>query len=273
MGWLDENGLVYLWNKIKTALSGKVDKVSGKGLSTNDYTSAEKTKLAGIATGANKYTHPAYTAKTSGLYKVTVDGTGHVSGTAAVTKADITGLGIPAQDTTYGLATEAANGLMSRVDKIAVNAACENGFIYNINTIRNNEKFYISVEGREIYNGSLEGTIKMIEIPNTTTSANGLMSASDKSKLDALPTNSALASTYAKKSDITNMYRFRGSVTDASKLPATGQTAGDVYNIEAASTYGPAGQNVAWTGSAWDNLGGIFTLTAITNAQIDSICV
>ena len=47
-------------------LSGKVDKVAGKGLSTNDYTTAEKTKLAGIAEGANKYVHPSYTAKTSG---------------------------------------------------------------------------------------------------------------------------------------------------------------------------------------------------------------
>ena len=36
----------------QTALDGKVDKVTGKGLSTNDYTTAEKTKLAGIATGA-----------------------------------------------------------------------------------------------------------------------------------------------------------------------------------------------------------------------------
>lgn len=35
-------------------LNNKVDKVSGKGLSTNDYTTAEKNKLAGIATGANK---------------------------------------------------------------------------------------------------------------------------------------------------------------------------------------------------------------------------
>lgn len=45
------------------------------------------------------YTHPTYTAKASGLYKVTVDATGHVSATAAVTKADITGLGIPGTDT------------------------------------------------------------------------------------------------------------------------------------------------------------------------------
>lgn len=43
----------------QTALNGKVDKVSGKGLSTNDYTTAEKTKLSGIATGANNYVLPA----------------------------------------------------------------------------------------------------------------------------------------------------------------------------------------------------------------------
>lgn len=35
-----------------------VSQESGKGLSTNDYTTAEKTKLAGIATGANAYTLP-----------------------------------------------------------------------------------------------------------------------------------------------------------------------------------------------------------------------
>lgn len=40
-------------------LSKKVDKVSGKGLSTNDYTNTEKNKLAGIETGANKYIHPS----------------------------------------------------------------------------------------------------------------------------------------------------------------------------------------------------------------------
>ena len=98
-------------------LSGKVDKVAGKGLSTNDYTTAEKTKLEGVAEGANKYVHPSYTAKTSGLYKVTVDATGHVSAVAAVTKDDITALGIPGQDTTYPEATTTKAGLMSAADK------------------------------------------------------------------------------------------------------------------------------------------------------------
>ena len=43
-------------SSIKNQLSNKVDKVSGKGLSTNDYTTAEKQKLAGITAQANKTT-------------------------------------------------------------------------------------------------------------------------------------------------------------------------------------------------------------------------
>ena len=41
-------------DKMNTALGGYVEKVDGKGLSTNDYTTTEKNKLAGIAAGANK---------------------------------------------------------------------------------------------------------------------------------------------------------------------------------------------------------------------------
>lgn len=50
--YLSNSGLQRVWTKIKSLLNGKVDKVSGKGLSTNDYTTAEKNKLAGIAAGA-----------------------------------------------------------------------------------------------------------------------------------------------------------------------------------------------------------------------------
>ena len=76
-------------------------------------TDDERTKLAGIASGANKYVHPSYTPKASGLYKVTVDDSGHVSAATAVTKADITALGIPAQDTntTYNTGTASVSGL------------------------------------------------------------------------------------------------------------------------------------------------------------------
>lgn len=55
------------------------------------------------------FTHPTHPSKTSGLYKVTIDGTGHVSAATAVTKADITNLGIPAQDTKYTHLTTSGN--------------------------------------------------------------------------------------------------------------------------------------------------------------------
>ncbi|MEG1433783.1 hypothetical protein [Eubacterium sp.] len=98
-------------------IAGKVDKVTGKGLSANDFTDALLTKLNGIAAGANAYSHPGYTAKAAGLYKVTVDAMGHVSAATAVAKADITALGIPGQDTTYVVATASVAGLMSAADK------------------------------------------------------------------------------------------------------------------------------------------------------------
>jgi hypothetical protein len=50
--FVSKDNLAYIWSKIKTLLGNKVDKVSGKGLSANDYTTTEKTKLAGIAEGA-----------------------------------------------------------------------------------------------------------------------------------------------------------------------------------------------------------------------------
>lgn len=98
-------------------LSGYVEKESGKGLSDENFTAALKDKLNGIAAGANKYVHPTHTAAASGLYKTTVDEEGHVTATTPVTKDDITNLGIPAQDTTYGKASAAADGLMAAADK------------------------------------------------------------------------------------------------------------------------------------------------------------
>lgn len=58
--------------------TGKVDKVDGKGLSTNDYTTAEKEKLGNIENGANAYTLPDATGSVKG--GVTVGSNIDVSG-------------------------------------------------------------------------------------------------------------------------------------------------------------------------------------------------
>lgn len=52
---------------LNSAIGNKVDKISGKGLSTNDYTTTEKNKLAGIAEGANKYTLPSAGSSLGGV--------------------------------------------------------------------------------------------------------------------------------------------------------------------------------------------------------------
>ena len=91
----------------------------------------------------------------------------------------------------------------------------------------------------------------------------------DYSELMSLPTIPTTvaeltdAGQYAKKSDITNVYKFKGNKATVAELPASGNTAGDVYNVEA------DGMNYAWDGSKWDNLGSI--LETATEAEIDAI--
>lgn len=65
MARLDKNGLEHLWTHIVARLGEKVDKVDGKGLSTNDYTTDEKTKLAGIEEGATRITIDSALSSTS----------------------------------------------------------------------------------------------------------------------------------------------------------------------------------------------------------------
>ena len=74
---------------VDNKLAGKVDIADGKGLSSNDYTSAEKTKLAGIATGANNYTLPTATSSRLGGVKIGSNITVS-SGTISLAKANVT---------------------------------------------------------------------------------------------------------------------------------------------------------------------------------------
>ena len=68
----------------------KVDKVEGKGLSTNDYTTPEKNKLAAIEAEANKYVLPAATASALGGVKIGSNITLVDGGTISITKNNVT---------------------------------------------------------------------------------------------------------------------------------------------------------------------------------------
>lgn len=126
--WLDRAGAVHLWKTIEAILGTKVDKIEGFGLSSNDYTTEEKKKLAslsdpnvattennglmssadkakldGIEAGANNYTHPEYEAKQAGLYRISVDNTGHVATADKMTSEELAAEGVSPADHTHDL--------------------------------------------------------------------------------------------------------------------------------------------------------------------------
>lgn len=69
---------------------------------------------------------------------------------------------------------------------------------------------------------------------------------------------------YALKSDLSTVYKYKGSVAAVSNLP-TGASVGDTYNVE---TYG---MNYTWNGTNWDALGATIVIETATNAEIDAI--
>ena len=132
--YLGSNSLLYLLNLIKTKFDTKVDKETGKGLSTNDYTTAEKTKLAGIEEGANKYTLPTAAKDTLGGVKTTST----VTSASGYTASPIIS-GVPYyKDTTYAVATTSANGLMSASDKTKLNGIDTGAEVNVIETVKVN---------------------------------------------------------------------------------------------------------------------------------------
>ena len=185
--YLDDNGLLYFWQKIKAVF---VEQQAGKGLSTNDYTTAEKNKLAGIASGAEV----------------------NVITAVSVNNAPLT----------------------------PTNKAVNITVPTKTSDITNNSNFVADASYVHTDNNY------------TTTEKNKLAAFGD-------------ASTYALKSDITGLYRYKGSVASYANLPTTGRTTGDVWNTE------DTGANYAWEGSDWDSLGQLFSIVSITNSEIDVI--
>lgn len=226
--FLDLNGLLYFWNKVKTyvdnAGNNKVDKEVGKGLSTNDYTNEEKAKLQGL----NNYTLPKASADTLGGIKV---GAG----------LSITGEGI--LSATGGGTADAVNW--------------ENvvGRPTNVSAFTNDAGYQTASD--------VESTV----------TGKGYQTSGDVD---------AKLADYAKKTDVSSVYKYKGSVENYEGLPVSDQQVGDTYNVKAAdNSHGiKAGDNVVWDGSAWDVLSGTVDLSgymqeadlvAINNGEIDGV--
>lgn len=209
--YLDNEGLAYYNTKIQGQLGKKVDAVTGKGLSSNDFTTAEKEKLEGLST----YILPATSNEALGGVKVAQ--TTDPVPTKTALKADATGKAFvdwseaPAASTTQA-------GL-----------------------IKLGEGFKLDEDGN-------------VAVDGESVTAGGVAWDDITGKPEL-----------AMKSDLTNVYTYKGSVATYASLPTENLSAGDVYNVES------TGMNYAWTGTEWDDLGGSFEISTITNDQIDQL--
>lgn len=82
-------------------------------------------------------------------------------------------------------------------------------------------------------------------------------------EVGAIP--AAEAENFAKKSDISSVYKYKGSVASVADLPSADNAIGDVWNVEETD------MNYGWTGEAWDPLGQPFQVESITIAEIDAL--
>lgn len=255
--YLDNDGLLYLWQKIKLLLAGKVDTVSGKGLSSNDYTTEEKNKLSGLS----NYTLPTASSSTKGgvqigngltmtgdVLSVTTQSASVMTG--ATSSADGTSGLVPAPETTDRAHVLTGEGIW---DSLALHS--------NSGPTGKSVTLVVGMTDVSTINLGTDSSATLA----ATSSANGLMTAADKAKLDGF----SAASSYALKTDITSMYKHKGSVSTVNDLPSSNNTEGDVYNVTA------TGMNYVWVVTnnvgAWDALGEVFSIVSITNSEIDTI--
>lgn len=286
---LNENQIKKIFTLIKTNFA-KLNHTHDKATTTTDgfMAGADKSKLDGIDAGANKYTHPSFTAKTSGLYKITVNSEGHISATAAVAKGDITALGIPAQDTTYPPASGEVDGLMSSADKTKLDGLSNYELPQATSSVLGGVKI-----GNNI-NSSADGKISVADASTTAKGIVKLSTATNSTSTTEAATASAVKSAYdlanAKQSPATTLagygigdaytkgqvdallgstFTYKGSKDTYAELPKTGNKIGDVWNIAQADTAHnvKAGDNVAWTGTEWDVLAGLTDLSGYAQAS------
>lgn len=118
------------------------------------------------------YTHPAFTARNSGLYKITVNNQGHVTDVVAVSKADITALGIPGQDTNTVYSHPGFTARASGLYKITVN---NQGHVTDV----------AAVTKADITNLGIPAQDTNTTYSAVTSSANGLMTPAMLAELNA----------------------------------------------------------------------------------------
>lgn len=122
-----------------------------------------------------------------------------------------------------------------------------------------------AVEAKAAANETAIGTLTQTVAANKTAADTGIQEAKDAAAAADTKAGNAQATADEALAKAGKAYKYVGTVATVAELPASGNTEGDVYNVEA------DGGNYAWNGTAWDALGGMITIdqtlsTASTNA-------
>ena len=115
--------------------------------------------------------HPSFSTRSSGLYKITVNNQGHVTDVAAVTKEDITALGIPGQDTDTVYTHPGFTARSSGLYKITVN---NQGHVTGVTAVTKEDITALGIPAQDTNT----------TYTAATTQKDGLMSKTDKQKVD-----------------------------------------------------------------------------------------
>lgn len=165
-------------------------------------------------------------------------------------------------DSTYSisipLASAAAAGVMSSTDYSKLAGIDADNIVYKEEGKGLSSNDYTNAEKEKlagIEEGAQVNIIQQVKVDGTA------LTVTDKAV--NIPLSEKIGEIVGSK--LTTAYNYKGTVATPSSLPTSGQAVGDVWNIENKSEYGEAGVNVAWTGTKWDSLGGIFDTTAIDN--------
>ena len=285
MAFLDENGLRYLWLKITALLAGYVMVEDGKVLSSNDFTDTLLEKLNGIATGANKTTVENVLTSSSSSNALSAAQGKELKRLIDDINTSIEDLG--AGDMLKSVYDTNGNGIVDNAEKVggltvqtAVPANAkftDTVYVHPSHAAKASGLYKITVDAEGHVSAAAVVTkddITALGIPaqdtkvSVDTAISGTSTNPVQNKVIAAEISSILedlSNNYALKTEITGVYKYKGSVAAVSNLPTTGNATGDVYNVEA------RGINYAWNGSAWDALGELFEVPVIANATIDSI--
>ena len=267
---------------IKTALDGKVDIVSGKGLSTNDYSDADKSKLAGIAAGAevnqNAFTNiNVLTDNGTSVGSMTADQENDVltlqAGNNVTLGIDSTNdkVVISAKDTTYGLASTTADGLMSKEDKSKLASIAEGAQVGTITEVKSNGTLVASSGTANIPAATTDkyGVTKLSSSVTSTSTSIAATPSAVKDAYDLANNAKELADVNAgvlltKVDAISGKGLSTNDYTTDEKNKLAGISAGAQPNQNAFSTIAVSGQSNVSADNATD----VLTLVAGNNITI-----